>query len=169
MDLAPTAEQQAIQDQARRFLATEITRERRLAWDATPEGHDGAFWKAVAELGWFGFALPEASGGQGASVLELGLLLEECGRAVAPLAIFAAIAGGLGLDALGTEEQRRDWLASLACGERMVTLAVAERSAVREPAAFETVLSRRGGPAPRRREALRAPGRDRGRVPGRGA
>ena len=144
MDLAPTAEQQAIQDQARRFLATEITRERRLAWDATPEGHDGAFWKAVAELGWFGFALPEASGGQGASVLELGLLLEECGRAVAPLAIFAAIAGGLGLDALGTEEQRRDWLASLARGERMVTLAVAERSAVREPAAFETVLSRRG-------------------------
>ena len=144
MDLAPTAEQQAIQDQARRFLATEITRERRLAWDATPEGHDGAFWKAVAELGWFGFALPEASGGQGASVLELGLLLEECGRAVAPLAIFAAIAGGLGLDALGTEEQRRDWLASLGCGERMVTLAVAERSAVSEPAAFETVLSRRG-------------------------
>src|SRR5262249_62002286 len=145
MDLAPTAEQQAIQDQARRFLATEITRERRLAWDATPEGHDATFWKAVGALGWFGFALPEALDGQGASLLDLGLLLEECGRAVAPLGIFAAIAGGLALDALGTEQQRREWLPSLACGERMITLAVAERGATREPAAFETVLDRRGG------------------------
>jgi alkylation response protein AidB-like acyl-CoA dehydrogenase len=143
MDLAPTAEQQAIQDQARRFLASEITRERRLAWDAAPEGHDAAFRKAVASLGWFGFALPEASGGQGASLLDLGLLLEECGRAVAPLGIFAAIAGGLALDALGAEQQRREWLPSLARGERMITLAVAERRATREPAVFETVLRRR--------------------------
>jgi 3-oxocholest-4-en-26-oyl-CoA dehydrogenase beta subunit len=144
MDLGPTAEQQAIQDQARRFLTAEITRERRLGWDATPEGHDDAFWKAVADLGWFGFALPEASGGQGASLLDLGLLLEECGRAVAPLGIFAAITGGLALDALGTEQQRREWLPSLARGARMIALAVAERNAVREPAAFETVLDRRG-------------------------
>jgi alkylation response protein AidB-like acyl-CoA dehydrogenase len=145
MDLAPTEDQQAIQSQARRFLAAEITRERRLAWDATPEGHDAAFWKAVAGLGWFGCALPEAAGGQGATLVELGLLLEECGRAVAPLGVFAAIAGGLALEALGSEQQRREWLPALARGERMVTLAVAERDAAREPAAFETVLARRGG------------------------
>ncbi len=144
MDLAPTAEQKAVQDEARRFLAAEITRERRLAWDRTPEGHDAAFWGAVARLGWFGFALPEAAGGQGASLLELGLLLEECGRAVAPLGVFAAVTGGLALDALGTQPQRREWLPSLARGERMVSLAVAERDAVREPAAFATVLTRRG-------------------------
>src|SRR5262249_6348238 len=145
MDLAPTEEQQAIQSQARRFLAAEITRERRLAWDATPEGHDAEFWEAVAALGWFGFALPEAAGGQGAPLVDLGLLLEESGRAVAPLGVFAAIAGGLALDALGTEQQRREWLPSLARGERMITLAVAERDAAREPAAFETVIARRGG------------------------
>ena len=144
MDLAPTAEQKAVQDEARRFLAAEITRERRLAWDRTPEGHDAAFWAAVARLGWFGFALPESAGGQGASLLELGLLLEECGRAVVPLGVFAAIAGGLALDALGTQPQRREWLPSLARGERMVSLAVAERDAAREPATFTTVLTRRG-------------------------
>src|SRR5262249_53616786 len=145
MDLALAQDQQAIQSQARRFLAAEITRERRLAWDATPEGHDAAFWTSVAALGWFGFALPEAAGGQGGTLVELGLLLEECGRAVAPLGVFAAIAGGLALDALGTEQQRREWLPTLARGERMVTLAVAERRAAREPAAFETMLARRGG------------------------
>src|SRR4029453_6280389 len=110
MHLAPPDEQQAIQQQARRFLAAEITRERRLEWDRMAEGHDAAFWGAVSELGWFGFALPESLGGQGASLLDLGLLLEECGRAVAPLGVFAAGTGGLGVDLLGTEAQRRGGL-----------------------------------------------------------
>jgi alkylation response protein AidB-like acyl-CoA dehydrogenase len=144
MDLAPTDEQQAIQEQARRFLASEITRERRLAWDRSPEGHDAAFWRAVAELGWFGFALPESAGGQGASLLDLGLLVEECGRAVAPLGVFAAVAGGLAVQALCSEAQRREWLPAIARGERLVTLAVAERDAVLVPSAFATVIARRG-------------------------
>ena len=55
MHLAPTPEQQAVREQARRFLAAELTRERRLAWDASPEGHDAAFWRAVADLGWLAF------------------------------------------------------------------------------------------------------------------
>jgi len=144
MDLSATAEQQAIQQEARRFLSTEISRERRREWDATPEGHDPAFWQAVARLGWFGYGLPEAYGGQGASLLDLGLLVEECGRAVAPFGIFAAIAGGLGLAALGTPAQKREWLPALARGEKLVTLAIAEESAVANPAAFITRVRRRG-------------------------
>src|SRR5206468_4080988 len=96
MQLAPTEEQEAIRQAARRFLAAEITRERRLAWDRTAEGHDPAFWEAVARLGWFGYGLPAAYGGQGASLLDLGLLVEELGRAAAPFGVFAAIAGGPG-------------------------------------------------------------------------
>src|SRR5262249_51783346 len=83
MWLAPTTEQQAVQDEARRFLAAEIGRERRLAWDRTAEGYDSAFWQAVAGLGWLGFGLPPAYGGHGASLLDVGLLVEELGRAVA--------------------------------------------------------------------------------------
>jgi alkylation response protein AidB-like acyl-CoA dehydrogenase len=144
MHLAPTDEQQAIQAEARRFLSTEITRERRLAWDGMPEGHDADFWRAVGRLGWLGFALPESVGGHGASLLDLGLLIEEWGRAVAPFGLFAAIAGGLALDVLGTEAQRQEWLPSVARGERLVTLAVAERCAALSPAALETALARRG-------------------------
>ncbi len=144
MHLAPTEEQQAIQQEARRFLAAEIDRDRRLAWDATAEGHDPAFWEAVARLGWFGYGLPAAYGGQEASLLELGLLLEECGRAAAPFGIFAAIAGGLGLAALGTPAQRRAWLPALARGEKLVTLAIAEEQAGNDPVALTTVVRRRG-------------------------
>jgi len=144
MDLATTPEQQAVQAAARRFLAAEVTRERRRAWDATAEGHDDAFWQAVAGLGWFGYGLPREYGGEGASLLDLGLLVEECGRFVAPFGIFATIAGGLALAALGTPAQKRDWLPAIARGERRVTLAVAEEGAVANPAAFRTTLRARG-------------------------
>lgn len=145
MDLALTDAQIAIQQEARRFLTAEITRERRLAWDQTPAGYDADFWRAVGGLGWLGFAVPEATGGQGASLLDLGVLLEECGRAVAPFGIFAAVAGGLALDALGTEAQRREWLPAVAGGERLIGLAVAERDAVLEPSAMTTTLARQRG------------------------
>lgn len=143
MHLAPTDAQQAVQQEARRFLSAQITRERRLEWDRTAEGYDAAFWRAVGELGWLGFALPEAHGGQGASLAELGLLVEECGRAVAPFAIFSAIAGGLALSTLGTPTQKRAWLPAIGRGERQIALAVAEADAVNDPAAFATVVRRR--------------------------
>ena len=142
MELRPSEEQEAVRQAARRFLAAEITRERRLAWDGTDEGYDPAFWQAVARLGWLGYGLPTAHGGQGASLLDLGLLIEELGRAAAPFGIFAAIAGGLGLAALGSPAQKRAWLAALARGERQVTLAVAEEQASANPAAFTTVVRR---------------------------
>src|SRR5262249_11172192 len=144
MHLTTTADQAAIQREARRFLTSEITRERRLAWDQHPAGHDAEFWQAVARLGWFGYGLPPAYGGAGASLLDLGLLLEECGRAVAPFGIFAAIAGALGLAALGTPGQKREWLPAVARGEKLVTLAVVEADAGRNPAAFTTTVRKRG-------------------------
>jgi alkylation response protein AidB-like acyl-CoA dehydrogenase len=144
MQLAPTPDQQAVIDQARRFLAAEITRERRLAWDAEPAGYDERFWRAVADLGWLGYGLPVAAGGQGASLLDLSLLVEECGRAVAPFGLFAAIAGGLALAALGSPAQRSAWLPSIARGEGLVTLALAEAEAAADPAAFATIVKRRG-------------------------
>src|SRR5207253_626656 len=95
-------------------------------------------------LGWCGYGLAAAHGGQGASLLDVGLLVEEIGRAAAPFGVFAAIAGGLALAALGTPAQRREWLPAIARGEKLVTLAVAEESASAAPAAFATVV-RRGG------------------------
>jgi alkylation response protein AidB-like acyl-CoA dehydrogenase len=144
MHLAPTDEQQAIPRAARAFLAAEITRERRLEWDQTAAGHDALFWKAVADLGWLGYGIPEKLGGQGASLVDLGLLVEACGRAVAPFGIFASLAGSLAVARLGTAAQQREWLPAIATGERLVTLAVEERDAARNPGAFRTTLVRRG-------------------------
>lgn len=129
-------------DAARRLLAKELTRERRAAWDQSERGADGAFWRAVADAGWLGYGLPEKQGGQGASLLDLGLLLEECGQAAAPQALFHRVAGALALDALGSAAQKRAWLPRIAAGESHVALAVTERDAEDDPAAFRTTLRR---------------------------
>ena len=144
MDLAPTPEQQAVQTEARRFLGGELTRERLAVFDRESAGYDAAFWRDIGRLGWIGYGLSAAYGGQEASLLDVGLLLEECGRAAAPQAVFDAIAGALALDALGTPAHKRAWLPAVAAGERQVALAVGERSAVADPRAFATVLRRRG-------------------------
>jgi alkylation response protein AidB-like acyl-CoA dehydrogenase len=56
---------------------------------STVEGdrpYDDALWYTLrAELGLAGLAVPESLGGQGASTREVGLVLEELGRAVAPV------------------------------------------------------------------------------------
>jgi alkylation response protein AidB-like acyl-CoA dehydrogenase len=158
MHLAPTDEQRVVPDAARKFLSAEITRERRLEWDKTEHGHDPSFWKAVADLGWFGYGIPEQYGGQGASILELGLLIEECGRAVAPFGLFASFAGSVALSMLGSIPQKREWLPAIACGEKLVALALDERDAARDPRAFRR-RSRAAADRAERREDVRAAGR----------
>jgi alkylation response protein AidB-like acyl-CoA dehydrogenase len=114
--------------------------------------------------------IPEQYGGQGASLLDLGLLVEECGRAVAPFGIFASFAGSVALNMLGSAAQKRAWLPAIARGEKLVTLALDERDAARDPRAFKTTLARRGTRLrAERREDVRAAGRVGRRVPRRRA
>ncbi len=136
MELSPTPEQQELQSSARRFLEKEITRERLMAWDKTAEGYDPAFWRAVAELGWLGFSLPESHGG-GASLLDMALLMEECGRALAPLAIHSAIIGARAVTALSGNTAERT-LSLLASGEGQAALAIQEPEIERDFSLFRT-------------------------------
>jgi len=75
-------------------------------------------WRAAVELGWTGIALPEAWGGLGLSFEELGLVVEEHGRALAPgpfLATttwFAPLVRETGDDVAGAR-----WLAAVARGQ----------------------------------------------------
>src|SRR6185295_688285 len=47
--------------------------------------HSDALWKGVAEMGWLGAAVPESYSGAGFSRLELALIAQELGRALAPI------------------------------------------------------------------------------------
>ena len=125
-----TSEQDALRDVAREYLAERapITTARELM--QTSAGFDPDLWKGMAELGWQAMAIPEQYGGAGFSFLELGILMEEMGRMLLPAPFLSSVV--LGANAIllgGTEEQRHEYLPSIASGERRVALAVAETEA----------------------------------------
>lgn len=56
----------------------------RATLDESVSDHDPARWRAVAELGWLGLAIPEARGGAGLGLYGLALVVEEMGRVLWP-------------------------------------------------------------------------------------
>jgi len=89
--------------------------------------YDATLWKGVAEMGWLGAAVPEQYGGAGLGHLEMVLIAEEIGRALAPIPFSSSVY--LATEALllaGSEEQKKKYLPRLATGEVIGTLAMHE-------------------------------------------
>jgi alkylation response protein AidB-like acyl-CoA dehydrogenase len=117
-------DQQAIKRTAREFLASRYPAAtvRRLAED--DRGFTDEQWQELVELGWPGVIVPEERGGLGLGAVELAVISEEMGYALAPSPWFSTTCAALMLTAAGTEEQRECWLERLAGGECRGTVAV---------------------------------------------
>ena len=142
MRLTPTPEQQELCDAVERFCAEQITAERLQAWQREPRGVDDATWRAIAELGWFGLALPEARGGSGLGLVELALLLRECARGLIPRSVINAIRAGWAMARLDPTAAE---LEAIAHGRAVVALAIDERDA-RDPRHFVTAIGTEARP-----------------------
>ena len=116
-----TDDQQAIKRTAGEFLANRMKPERRRELAERGE-YDDALWSEMAELGWAGINLPEEHGGQGLGLVELVILMEEGGYALAPSPLFSNAAAGLVIAEAGTDAQRERWLPGIASGEARGTL-----------------------------------------------
>ena len=120
-------DQKQLRDQARRYLAEHSPPK---AVRAVLEGnapYDKALWKGLAEMGFLGVAIPEEFGGAGAGHLELCVLAEEMGRALAPVPFSSTIY--LAAEAImlaGSDAQKAKWLPKIASGEAIGTLALFE-------------------------------------------
>ena len=90
-------DQQAIKRTAKDFLAARFTAERVRAL-AEGGSYDDDAWKEICELGWPGIFIPEDVGGQGLGMVELVILMEELGYALAPLPFLSGVAAGLALE-----------------------------------------------------------------------
>jgi alkylation response protein AidB-like acyl-CoA dehydrogenase len=121
-----TDEQQAIRSTARDFLAARYKSERIRELAASERGFEQSDWEEMAELGWPGLALPEEWGGQGLGIVDLAVLFEEMGYALAPSPLLSTTVAGLALATNGTDEQRERWLRPLAAGEARGTIALFE-------------------------------------------
>jgi alkylation response protein AidB-like acyl-CoA dehydrogenase len=119
-----TDEQQAIKSTAHDFLAARYKSERIRELAESERGFEQSDWEEMAELGWTGLALPEEWGGQGLGIVELAVLFEEMGYALAPSPLLSTTVAGLALAMNGSDEQRERWLRPLAAGEVRGTVAL---------------------------------------------
>ncbi|MEU6804561.1 acyl-CoA dehydrogenase family protein [Streptomyces neyagawaensis] len=122
-DLLYTEEEEALRAAVRDLLADHCDAAGVIARVETDAPHDTAAWKALAEgMGLAGLLVPEDRGGQGATHREAAVVLEELGRAVAPLPyLTSAVVATEALLACAAD----DLLAELASGRRIGALAVA--------------------------------------------
>jgi len=139
-DFSP--DQKQLRDQARRFLADRCDRTAVRAVLDGPQSYDAELWKGLGELGYLGAAIPEAYGGLGAGYLELCVIAEELGRAVAPVPFSSSIA--LAAEAIlraGSQEQKQKYLPRLASGEAIGCLALVEGTGRISPDAVRATVS----------------------------
>jgi alkylation response protein AidB-like acyl-CoA dehydrogenase len=124
MNFELTDDQRAIQRTARDFLASAYppAEVRRLAYE-TPRGFEDEGWAAICELGWPALLVPEEHGGLGLGVVELAVVQEELGAALAPSPFLSTVAAAALIADAGSDEQRARGLPALAAGEARGTVA----------------------------------------------
>src|SRR3982751_959019 len=135
-------EQKQMRDEARKFLAEKCPPKAVRAVLDGKATYDKDLWKGLAEMGFLGVAIPEEFGGAGAGHLELCVIAEEMGRALAPVPFSSTVY--LAAEALllaGSDAQKQKWLPLIASGEAIGTLALFEGSGNPSPDAIRLQAS----------------------------
>jgi alkylation response protein AidB-like acyl-CoA dehydrogenase len=131
-------DQKQLRDQARKFLAEKCPPKAVRAVLDGKAPYDKELWKGLAEMGFLGVAIPEEFGGAGAGHLELCVIAEEMGRALAPVPFSSTVY--LAAEALliaGSDGLKRKWLPKIASGEAIGTLALFEGTGNPSPNAIK--------------------------------
>jgi alkylation response protein AidB-like acyl-CoA dehydrogenase len=126
MDFSLSDDQRDLRDLATRILGDAVTDETLRAFADSGAAYDEALWKTLAEAGLLGLAISEENDGLGLGMVELGLLLEEQGRTLAPLPITPTIVmSAMTIDREGSAAQK-EWLPKVVAGEAILAVAVEE-------------------------------------------
>jgi len=139
MNFEFSEDQKFVQKTARDYLAEHSGLEVCRAVLEGGKSYDAGLWKGVAEMGWLGAAIPEEFGGAGLGYLELALIAEEIGRALAPIPFSPSVY--LATEAIlqhGSDAQKKKWLPKLASGEAIGTFALEEGAGETRPADVKT-------------------------------
>jgi alkylation response protein AidB-like acyl-CoA dehydrogenase len=143
MELELGTEQEELRDGVRAVLAAECSpaavRELVEARVAGKDAHADALWTQVVELGWPALTVPEGCGGLGLGPVELAVVVEELGRAIAPGPLLATIGQFVpAVRATGHPDQHERFLRPVAEAGAAGTLAIAEATGAFGP---ETVTA----------------------------
>lgn len=124
--------------------ATEVGRaaaaQRAIREDGWLIGHDPAFARELASLGWIGMTWPRSVGGHGRSPIERFVVYEQLISQGAPLAAsyFADRQIGPVILQYGTDEQKAQWLPGIVAGTSTWCVGMSEPDAGSDVAAIRT-------------------------------
>jgi len=146
MNFGFNEEQELLRNTARKFFENECPSDTVRKLMETPEGMSAELWKKLAEQGWLGLIFPEPYDGMALGLVDLVVLMEEMGRAVAPGPYFSTVLlGGLAILEAGSDAQKKEWLPKIAAGDKRVALAWMEPSAQLGPAGVTLTAAEKGG------------------------
>ncbi|NIC00483.1 acyl-CoA dehydrogenase family protein [Halobacterium sp. R2-5] len=144
MDFGLTDEQQAIQEEVRRFadneirpVASEYDEEEKYPYEVMDE---------AAKAGLLGPTIPLDYGGAGYSALESALIVEELFAADPGIGLCVASAG-FGAESIiefGTEDQKERWLPDIASGDAIMGSAISEPDTGSDVSSVSTRAERDG-------------------------
>jgi alkylation response protein AidB-like acyl-CoA dehydrogenase len=127
MDFAYSEDEIAVRDLAHRIMSDNTSHERLRELDLAKTWFDMSLWRLLSEAGLTALSLPEAIGGGGLGFIETCLVLEEVGRAVAPVPMLpTAVLGGAPIAQFGSDEQQAHWLQPVALRNGVLTAALEE-------------------------------------------
>jgi alkylation response protein AidB-like acyl-CoA dehydrogenase len=129
-----TAEQDELRDGVRTVLTGECPMS--LVREVVEKGTTAdALWRRMVELGWPALTVARDAGGLGMGPVELAVVVEELGRAVAPGPFVPTVSQFAPVVAeAGSPEQQRRFLGAIAAGELTGTLALVEAPGSIDPA-----------------------------------
>jgi alkylation response protein AidB-like acyl-CoA dehydrogenase len=144
MDFSFDDEQQLFKRSARKFLETYCDKSVVEELETSESGFSPELWKGMAELGWMGVPIPSEYGGLESSLLELAVLFEEVGRAAMSGPLLETVTAALCILESGTAGQKSSLLPSIAQGELVLSLAIAEPEVNYDPSMISTRAAREG-------------------------
>jgi len=137
MNVLPNEDERMIGNSARAMLDADCPPQLVREMEKDPLGYSPALWASAAELGWCGMCLPEAYGGAEMELVQLGIVLREVGRAVAPLPLLASSVAAITLARHADDALKSDILPGVATGETILTFAFQENDARLHPDAVK--------------------------------
>jgi alkylation response protein AidB-like acyl-CoA dehydrogenase len=127
VDLDLTDEQVLLRDSLRKLLADQSSPEVVRKVEADADGYAKDLWRSLTEMGVIGLTVADDFGGAGMGRLDMAVVYEELGRALAPVPLFETSVIGAGLIAeAGSDAQKAEWLPRISAGEVILTPAFLE-------------------------------------------
>jgi pimeloyl-CoA dehydrogenase small subunit len=130
MDFDLTEEQRLLRDSVDRLVAEQYTFEKRKGYLADPDGWSRGLWAQYAELGLLGLPFAEEHGGFGGGGIEMMLVMQALGRALALEPYLATVVlCGTALRLAGNEAQLAALVPQIVEGNLVLALAHGEPQA----------------------------------------